>query len=483
LQFQYREGFVGPIPPQQLSLSVTAGSLPFSVGVTTNPAGDTWLFPSASSGVATTSATSIAIDVEQHLPAGKYSGTIVISAPGATNPLVDVPVTLTVSSVLPPSSKPAVIIVPGVLGTKLATGDEVVWLSNQTLNDSFLKLNDLDLLQFDANGVPTTTLSVDAITPQGNFGDIFNLYSLRGDPQYALDCGTVLASAGAVAGFQCQANTQIYNNLYNELRAQQFPTFTFPYDWRTDIDQLSEELYSYIAAKEAEGFTNIALVAHSMGGLIVGQLLFHHQQDVTGSLQTIITLGTPFQGSVQTYLYFQGWGPDFITLVISAAEMQRIGSNWTSSYELLPRYNFVTLGRTTVPYAQVYNGTYLAPALPRQDAVSQAYALWEDQIPSSLIAYAIIGSGQQTPVAIVEASGSGCPEAVLGDGDGTVPLTSAQGSSWITTDQVWYANVLHAQLPGNSAVITAITDILTGKSPTTLSKTPLGAAPGLIGCL
>src|SRR4029077_14806591 len=148
------------------------------------------------------------------------------------------------------------------------------------------------------------------------------------------------------------------------------PTFTFPYDWRQDLDQLSEQLFNYINAKKAEGYTNIAVVAHSMGGLVVGQLLFHHQQDLAGTVQPIITLGTPFQGSVQTYLYFQGWGDSFIPLVISAADMQRIGSNWTSSYELLPRYSFVTINGQTLPYSQIYNGKYLAPALPRQDAVA-----------------------------------------------------------------------------------------------------------------
>ena len=176
----------------------------------------------------------------------------------------------------------------------------------------------------------------------------------------------------------------VYNSLYSILSAG-YDVQMFPYDWRRDIGGLSEDLFTKVQAMHTAHPTNpVAIVAHSMGGLIVQEMLHRHAPDLMPTMGPIITLGTPFLGSVDTYLYFQGW-KDFIPIAVNGYTMSQIGGNWPSSYELLPQWdNFVQLCGKTIPYTQVYSGqpTQSLPpwavALPRQSALPIAYNLWAE---------------------------------------------------------------------------------------------------------
>lgn len=479
LFFVYQQGVAGPVPPQQISVTSNASALSISLQTTSDSSG--WLAVTAPPDPSTPVNIGANVTVDNHLKAGKYFGQISVTGAGATNSPVTIPVVLTVTAG-PALPKPAVVIIPGIFGTKLATSDHIVWLSNHTINDSVVLKHDLDSLKYDAAGQSPINLSVHAQTQNGDFGDLFNLYSWKGNALYALDCGTVLATIADWTGAQCNSHLYVYNALRAHLQSQNFPVFTFPYDWRRDISEISNDLFSFIQTLRGEGYSRIALVAHSMGGLVVEQVLANHGNEIGSSLQTIITMGTPFRGSVQTYLYFQGWGPPLIPDVVSATDLQRIGSNWNSSYELLPRDDFASVDGAIQKINAVYSGTQVGAVLPRQDALIAAYTQWLTKLPQIPNAYAIIGTGQQTPVAVTVSTAEYCRRAVLGDGDGTVPLKSAQGSSWIDSSRTWYVSATHSEIPDNAQVITAVTQLLSGKNPTNLSSVPLGAKAGLLGC-
>ncbi len=482
LTFQYQTTNPGAIAPQQLWLSSTAGLLPFTVTVSTIPPGGTWLSATPSSGTASQTGGTVSAAVKPGLPAGTYSGTIIISAPQAANPVLSIPISLVIAGPRPVKNNMAVIVVPGMFGSKLATANQVVWLSNQTIKDMVSLKHTLDALQYTSAGEQTVPLGIHAITQQGDFGDIFNLYSLKGTASYALDCGTILGAVADWLGADCQSNINIYNRLTSELTSQGLAVFTFPYDWRRDISAISEDLFNLTTSVRAQGYDRIAIIAHSMGGLITEQLVVHHSEEISPSLQSIVTLGTPFRGSVQSYLYFQGWGPPFIPHVVSSADLQRIGSNWSSSYQLLPQYNFASVDGTLEPFPETYEGTRVGAPLPRREALTAAYNLWMQLAPPMSMAYAIIGIGQQTPIAVAVSTGENCRRALLGDGDGTVPLGSAQGSTWIDSGRTWYVSAKHSELPSDGQVITAIMQILKGTTPTNLKAQPSGVKPGLWGC-
>jgi len=378
--------------------------------------------------------------------------------------------------------KPIVILVPGIGGTKLANTSEIVWISNATINAAVTGFGSPFYdLQYDLSGHSVTTLTTNASTAAGDFGGLFNLASNTLDSHYALDCNTTLAR---IFANDCTKNIYVYNTIYADLINAGYFVQQFPYDWRRDIGDLSEDLFSQLT-----GIANvhpnqpIAIVAHSMGGLILQEMLERHgpSVDTLTNMGPLITLGAPFAGSVDTYLKFQGWQA-LIPGVIEGQLAQAIGSNWTAAYELLPRWDFAQIGGVTIPYKQLYAGQSqlsqvlpLAGALPRSSALTEAYALWaEPPVPTYPQAYAVIGTGYPTVIGINDNDHNGCPQALAGNGDGTVPLRSARAASWILPSNIRYVNEVHEGLPSNAAVIGAVLRILNGAPPDNLQTSPTG---------
>jgi len=102
VSFQYLPGTKGPIPSQMTSISTSAGSLPFTISLTTNPPGGTWVSVSPPSGTATAGGTNVSFTVLASMPPGSYFAAATISATGAANPLVNIPLALIVGAAPPP---------------------------------------------------------------------------------------------------------------------------------------------------------------------------------------------------------------------------------------------------------------------------------------------------------------------------------------------------------------------------------------------
>ena len=70
-----------------------------------------------------------------------------------------------------------------------------------------------------------------------------------------------------------------------------------------------------------------------------------------------------------------------------------------------------------------------------------------------------------------------CWALEVANGDGTVPLISAQASSWSPAENVHWVRETHAGLPGNQHVISAVEAILSGGKPSTLLNAPSRFSP------
>ncbi|MBV9763402.1 MAG: hypothetical protein JOZ48_01040 [Acidobacteriaceae bacterium] len=271
----------------------------------------------------------------------------------------------------------------------------------------------------------------------------------------------------------------------------------FPYDFRRDIAALAEDLYTKIkqVASDSPG-RPVAIVTHSMGSLVTAAMIAQHRDLYTsGLLNTVISMGAPFAGGLTTYLYAQGFRA--FTPFLSASNTALLGNNWTSVYELLPQWQFLTPNPLGLSLDSIYQGAYDPidlPGLPRaqqQDLINQRDNVWNEisnlggninGLASEPFWNAIIGYSQPTASEIDKSSNLGfdsvstpifalskpCYTLQLDDGDGEVPLTASAQGSLIPARRI-YVQEQHAMLPQNAAVAHGILNILNGASPFTVS--------------
>jgi pimeloyl-ACP methyl ester carboxylesterase len=389
---------------------------------------------------------------------------------------------------------PTVLIVPGILGSKLAhctdtscqVTDRTVWLTDSVITTEKVGIfHPLNELEYDAQGNSVATL-----IPKGPLADLFNI-NPNSDNSNSLTCGGLIALFDPSG--DCSRSVNTYNSLLAALTANHYPVRTFPYDWRRDIGDLADDLFNAIKTIAQQDNRRVAVVAHSMGGLIVGEALRRHGVELSPVLGPIATLGTPFAGSVDAYMDLQGWGS--VAPFLSNDRSKALGSNWTSPYELLPRFDFALDSNSNLlAFKPLYEGAFFPfPVVPRLAALqgaNGAYVLWDNaagftqQFPS---AYAFIGSGMPTTAKLqpVRLTGAKCPHFVnSGNGDGTVLLSSAQSTTWIPPTNFRYVQDDHLQLPSNEQVLVGLLKLLQGLPPNNVSQNsfPLASTTIVAGC-
>ena len=94
LSFAYQTGSGGSVLPQNVSVSTTGSPLFFTISASTAPPGGVWLLAMPPQGE---TPSLITVSVAPGLPPGIYSGQVTVTAAGAANSPVTIPVTLTVS--------------------------------------------------------------------------------------------------------------------------------------------------------------------------------------------------------------------------------------------------------------------------------------------------------------------------------------------------------------------------------------------------
>ena len=121
------------------------------------------------------------------------------------------------------------------------------------------------------------------------------------------------------------------------LRAQGFAVELYDYDWRLSVTQLGRSLAARLRSLEP---ARLAIVAHSMGGLIARAALA--ESDISG-LERVVLLGAPNCGSYAAVQALRGT----YAVVRKVARLdarasaesltQEVFSTFPSLYDLLPR--------------------------------------------------------------------------------------------------------------------------------------------------
>jgi pimeloyl-ACP methyl ester carboxylesterase len=302
-------------------------------------------------------------------------------------------------------TQPHVVVVPGILGSQLGIArrrplpNDVLWL-----DPIDIQVGRLELLGLDA-GAPIIPL------------------------------GVVLYS---------------HLKLRLRLRAAGFAVTLHDYDWRLGI----EESAACLAARlRQHGSRRVAIVAHSMGGLLSRTAL---ALPGTQHVERVVLLGTPNQGSFAPVQVLRGTYAVVrkIARLDGATTAERLTeevfNSFPSLYQMIPATGRKGAADLLDPRSWPDSG----PAL-RLPLFERARRFREGLPRADERFVAVAGVGQETVTALSKGR-DGFAYTVTRHGDGTVPACSAA----LDGANSYFAKVPHSELTRDAQVAAALIDLL-----------------------
>lgn len=249
-----------------------------------------------------------------------------------------------------------------------------------------------------------------------------------------------------------------YLRLKLHLRAGGYAAEYHDYDWRLPVSASGHLLaHKLRAAKGAR----VAIVAHSMGGLVSRAALALPETD---HVERVVLLGTPNSGSFAAVQALRGTYAVVRKLARlathSCAESlsAEVFNTFPSLYDLLPAGR--AGGRTDLFDARQWppSGPQPLPELLRRARSSHERLAAADERFT-----VIAGVGEETVTAVTRRRGE-FVYTLTRRGDGTVPVASAQlpGAASV------YARVAHSELTRDGQVAAAVVDLLRSGATTRL---------------
>jgi pimeloyl-ACP methyl ester carboxylesterase len=242
-----------------------------------------------------------------------------------------------------------------------------------------------------------------------------------------------------------------YLRLKLHLRAAGFAAEFHDYDWRLSIVQSGRALAERLRALRP---ARVAIVAHSMGGLVSRAAL---ALEGTRHIERLVLLGTPNCGSFAAVQALRGT----YAVVRKVARLAQqasaeslaaeVFSTFPSLYELLP------WGSCSVAGSDLFDARGWPASGPGPDAdlLAAARAVQGQLAPPDERFAVIAGMGAAT-VTAAQRRGEEFLYTLTRGGDGTVPLQSALLAGVRST----YARVAHSDLTRNPVVAAAVVDLL-----------------------
>lgn len=242
-----------------------------------------------------------------------------------------------------------------------------------------------------------------------------------------------------------------YLRLKLYLRAHGFAAEFHDYDWRLPVTQLGARLVERV---RASGAARVAIVAHSMGGLITRAALALAS---LGNVERLVFLGTPHRGSFAAVQALRGTYVVVrkvarLALRASAESLAaEVFSTFPSLYDLLPARDSTGNGLDVFDAGSWPGGgpqprpALLEAALAARARLAVPDGRW----------FSIVGVDQKT-VTGIERRGDDFVYTLTRHGDGTVPAASAalEGAPRA------YARVAHSDLTRDPVVAAAVVDVL-----------------------
>jgi hypothetical protein len=353
---------------------------------------------------------------------------------------------LTRSPPKPQPDKPAVFVLPGILGSNLAVDGTRVWLGVHFLNG-------LKTLAWD----PATAAHV---TPDGPIGWSYD---------------ALIAHLG-----------------------ETHEVIPFAYDWRRPVEDEARRLADAVDAAltlRAQSGEPVRLLAHSMGGLVARTMRLERPETWARMMAVdgarLLMLGTPNGGSwapMQTLSGDDTFGnalvafgsifdnsgarkmtarmPGFIQLQAGLLDPAQ-GLAQATTWQKLADDDLAALRARSVWHDEDAQRTIYEWGAPPQTVLDQAVELrkrLDAQVPAlgadAAKMLLVVGHADQTPVGIVQGN-DGLEYLEATDGDGRVPLSSAL----LPGVRTWRLDAEHGKLPDVASAFDAYVELLaTGRT-------------------
>ncbi len=347
-----------------------------------------------------------------------------------------------------------VVLVPGFLGSRIACNSRELWPG------------------LPLPGWGQLNLRSDGVTNDASFGEC------------NASADVVLGESGILDSV---AGADIYQSAMSFFQQESPHRWApSPYDWRKSPVIGAEHLGLVVdSLLQSTGAKHVVLYGHSMGGLVIREYI--NNPDNRGKVARIVTAGTPYWGAPKSHFALLGGYVDTpagtaLDHLTWKTELQRMARNLQGIFFLYPSKAF----KPWLSLAPSSGAVFEIQDTVGEDAWVQGLGgnhhlldnarAWHDAndgFPATDIDYRIVvGAGTPTVleskirrIAGQEPSGT----FVIGNGDGTVPLSSAtQGAS---EDPNGYAlgehvpvyyrcGVGHVALPGEQTVLESIRDFL-----------------------
>jgi pimeloyl-ACP methyl ester carboxylesterase len=346
-----------------------------------------------------------------------------------------------------PDLKEPVIIIPGILGSELYNGDDLIW---PDLSQMFLDIGDQFLtenLALNEEGESRTQIKIE---------NIVKSIGVPGVPMTKVDIFETLIENLIFSGYKTDADL-----------------FYFPYDWRLDLNQTISVLNQKIQEiKTNSGFQKVNIIAHSMGGLLIKNYLEEYGKN---DVNKLIFVGTPHLGAPKaTKVLMEGdkFGIPWLNPIV----MKNLSQYSISSYELMPNEKYFdvfsgyiknySLLNTEEPLNYAETNAFLLkntlkPAI-NEKAKDFSDKNLEDYDLSGVDVYNIAGCKTGTQAGYKLALDETVGEIKYISGDGTVPLVSADYINIPAEHKFYVKNGDHAELPSTEVTRNLILDILNG---------------------
>jgi len=257
-----------------------------------------------------------------------------------------------------------------------------------------------------------------------------------------LDAGAPIIPLGVV----------LYSHLKLRLRLRTagFAVTFHDYDWRLGIEESGA---SFAAWLREQGSRPLAIVAHSMGGLLSRTAL---ALPGTQHVERVVLLGTPNEGSFAPVQVLRGTYAVVrkIARLDAATTAERLTeevfNGFPSLYQMIPSARRAGLPDLLDPRAWPESGPPL-----RLPLLERARRFREGLPAADRRFVAIAGVGQET-VTSVSKGRDGFAYTVTRFGDGTVPANSAA----LAGADTYFTRTAHSDLTRDAHVASAIVDIL-----------------------